>query len=117
MPKTTRSRRILVSAPEELYTVLEEAAKATNQPVATFIRSWLEESVLVIQEITSALNVVKSQGKRHAVLSLGATMAQQLGKGNEQLALLMQEAQNMPDERPIISEEAKPKRRGRASKA
>lgn len=117
MRKTTRSRRILVSAPDELYAVLVEAAEATNQPVATFIRSWLEESVPVIQEITATLNAVKSKGKKEALLGLGAVMARNLGKGHEQLALLMQDVQNEPDKSLIISEEPKPKRRGRASKA
>ena len=112
MPKTTRSRRILVSAPDELYAVLVEIAELTNQPVATFIRSWLEESVPAIQEISSALKIAKSKGNRAAMMGMGASFAKQLGKGHEQLAMLMQDAQNMPDEPPIISEEAKPKRKG-----
>lgn len=117
MPKQTRSKRILVSAPDELYAVLVEAAEATNQPLATFIRSWLEESVPAIQEITAALNAMKSKGKKEAMLGFGANMVQHLGKGHEQLALLLKDAQKLPDERPIITEEAKPKRKGRASKA
>lgn len=117
--KHKNPRISVVVDPEDLE-LFNRMADLQGLTLSSFIRMWMHQSAPMIRQIVETLETAQAGNPASALLGFSAMMGQQFHQ--EQLGLMelvdrVKDTQNPPTESPIMTQGAKPKRKGRTSKA
>jgi hypothetical protein len=115
-----KNPRISIVVDPEVLDVFERVAELQGLTLSSFMRSWMKLSMPMLKQALDAVDSAKSGNAVEALLTYSSQTSRQFNDQQLDLLDLVEEvkgAQNAPTESRIMTPEAKPKKRGRASKA